>query len=92
MTDEHDQLEQIARSLANIEAMYGEVLRKQDEDRAEGKERQKKLDEETIRFTDTGALNEQFKSFQTTEWMKQFGYLLLMVSLLILTIVAASKR
>jgi hypothetical protein len=49
--------EQVARSLANLEALYAEELRKQDEERkrqgeerAEFKERQKKWDEEHEEF------------------------------------------
>jgi len=100
MTDEPDRLEQIARSLANIEKMYGEMLQKQDEERAEAKERQSKFDEDSLGFAEQQkawaerdkALAEESRSHAATAWMKGLGNLLLMVAVLVLAIVAANKR
>ena len=91
MTDESDRMEQIARSLANIEAMYGEMLRKQDEDRAEAKERQARFDEEAKRFTDQSGFREHMQAFDSREWMKQLGHLLFAAAMLVLAIAAANR-
>ena len=100
MADNPDRLEEIARSLAKIEAMYGEMLRKQDEERAEAKERQKKFDEESVGFAyqqkawaeRDKALADESRALASTAWMKGLGNLLLMAAVLVLAIVAANKR
>src|SRR5260370_1382252 len=42
--------EQVAASLVNLEALYIDIIRKKEEDRAEAKERQKKFDQDQEEF------------------------------------------
>src|SRR5262249_51526728 len=80
--------QQVATSLAKLETLYIEMLRKQDEDRAEAKERQKEFDERQKRW------DEREKEWEVQDWWRknpwlqpdQLGYLLLMVALAALAI------
>src|SRR5437879_4959819 len=79
--------EQVAGSLANLEALCTVLLRKQDEDRAEAKERQKKFDEAHEE------VKERLKKWDKMSWTKnpwlvpeQLGNFLLVVVLAALAI------
>jgi hypothetical protein len=87
--------EQVAASLAKLEALYIDMLRKKDEDRAEGKERQKKFDEEHEEFRNRQKRwDERNKKWDEQDrWRKnpwsqprELGYLFLMVAFAALAI------
>ena len=87
--------ERVAHSLASLEALYTDALRKQDEDRAETKERQKKYDEEHEEFKERQKRwDERDKKWDEQGLMKnpwlwpgQIAHLLLMLALVVLAVV-----
>jgi len=87
--------EQVAAALLRLEALYVDMLRKQDEDRAEAKERQKKLDADQVEFkARQKKWDERDAKWEKDDWWRknpwiqprEIGYLLLMAAFAALAI------
>jgi hypothetical protein len=78
--------EQVAASLARLEALYIDVLRKQDEDRAANKERQKEFDERQKKWDERDKKWEEQDWWRKNPWVqpRELAYLFLMGALLVL--------
>ena len=81
--------ERVADSLAKLETLYIDMLRKQDEDRAEAKERQKKIDVDSEEFKqsqkkwDERSKKWEEQELQKNSWLlpRELGFLLFTVAL-----------
>ena len=87
MSSNPDPLERIAESLANLERLYADQLRRQEEQRKEFEERQKDFDERQKKWDERQAKWDKSAPFGNP-WLqpRQIGHLLLMVALVILAI------
>ncbi len=87
MASNQDPLERIAESLANLERLYVEHLRREEEQQKQFEERQKEFDERQKKWDKQRAERDKARLFGNP-WLqpRQLAYLLLMIALLILSI------
>jgi hypothetical protein len=84
--------EQVAGSLVRLEALYIDMLRKQDEVRAENKERQKDFDQRQKKWDEREKKWDEQDWWRKNPWVqpRELGYLFLMGALAALAIAVST--